>query len=56
MIIRRMCVACAGLILGTFAVGQVSPDIQETANKLTASIYTGPSMATLRDLSDGFGG
>lgn len=31
-------------------------DVQETANRLAASIYTGPAMTTLRELSDGFGG
>jgi hypothetical protein len=29
---------------------------QETADRLAASIYTGPAMHTLRELSDGFGG
>jgi len=29
---------------------------QEGADQLTASIYTGPAMRTLRELSDGFGG
>jgi carboxypeptidase Q len=38
------------------ASAQVSSDVQETAKQLTSSIYTGPSMTTLRDLSDGFGG
>ena len=49
-------VVCAGVLLGSYALGQVSPEVQETANQLTGSIYTGPSMTTLRDLSDGFGG
>ena len=31
-------------------------DMQAGANQLTASIYTGPAMRTLRELSDGFGG
>ena len=37
-------------------VAQVSPEVKETANKLAGSVYTGPSMETLRELSDGFGG
>src|SRR5258705_12286202 len=31
-------------------------EVQEGANHLTASIYTGPAMRTLQELSDGFGG
>jgi carboxypeptidase Q len=31
-------------------------ELQEGANQLTASIYTGPVMRTLQELSDGFGG
>jgi carboxypeptidase Q len=31
-------------------------DMEAGANQLTASIYTGPAMRTLRELSDGFGG
>jgi len=35
---------------------QVSPDVRDTAYKLAGSVYTGPSMETLRELADGFGG
>lgn len=31
-------------------------DVRETADQLAGSIYTGPAMRTLRELSDGFGG
>ena len=31
-------------------------DVLETADRLVGSVYTGPAMHTLRDLSDGFGG
>lgn len=31
-------------------------DVRETADRLAGSIYTGPAMHTLRELSDGFGG
>jgi hypothetical protein len=49
-------VVCAVMTIAVYVPGQVSSDVRETANELTASIYTGPSMTTLRDLSDGFGG
>jgi len=35
---------------------QISPDIQNTAKQLAGSVFTGPSMGTLRELTDGFGG
>jgi len=35
---------------------QISPEVRDTANKLAGSVYTGPSMETLRELADGFGG
>lgn len=37
-----------------FAAGPA--DLQETTNRLAGSIYTGPGMATLRELTDGYGG
>jgi len=53
----RSFVAAAILLLLAFGLhAEVNPDIKDTANRLVASIYTGPSMTTLRDLSDGFGG
>ena len=33
-----------------------SAQLKETADRLASSIYTGPAMRTLRELSDGFGG
>jgi hypothetical protein len=46
-----------GILLFAIAtLAEVTPDLKETANQLTSAIYNGPSMATLRDLSDGFGG
>ena len=39
-----------------FASAQVSLETRETANRLVGSVYAGPSMTTLRELSDGFGG
>jgi carboxypeptidase Q len=41
---------------GTFAAAQVSLDVKAAAAQLAGSIYVGPSMTTLRELSDGFGG
>lgn len=35
---------------------EMSPDAKDTAARLAGSVYTGPSMTTLRDLADGFGG
>jgi carboxypeptidase Q len=35
---------------------QIAPEVKDTANRLAGSVYTGPSMETLRELSDGFGG
>ena len=35
---------------------ELSPDLKQAADHLAASIYTGPSMSTLRELSDNFGG
>ena len=37
-------------------VAAPNKELQEGANQLTASIYTGPVMRTLQELSDGFGG
>ncbi|MBZ5682938.1 MAG: M20/M25/M40 family metallo-hydrolase [Acidobacteriia bacterium] len=38
------------------SAAQVSPEVKDTADRLAGSVYTGPSMTTLRELSDGFGG
>ena len=35
---------------------ELSPDVQTTARQLAGAIYIGPSMITLRELTDGFGG
>src|SRR5579864_3246279 len=39
-----------------YTAAQVSPDVKAAADQLAGSIYAGPSMITLRELSDGFGG
>lgn len=51
----------AGIALLVFGfVGMLAAepagDVRETADRLAASVYTGPAMRTLRELSDGFGG
>lgn len=42
--------------LTTFSPAQISPEIQNTAKQLAGSVYSGPSLSTLRELSDNFGG
>jgi carboxypeptidase Q len=45
-----------GAALSQPAEAPVSNDVRGAADQLTGSVYTGPGMATLRELSDGFGG
>jgi carboxypeptidase Q len=59
----KLCRACTLLlVLLTLAASvqlssaQISPEVKDNANRLAGSVYTGPSMTTLRELSDGFGG
>jgi hypothetical protein len=40
----------------TFCSAQISPEVQTTAKQLAGSVYIGPSMNTLRELTDNFGG
>lgn len=55
--IKRRLLACAVLLAGFgLATAQVPSDVQDTAKQLAGSVYTGPSMETLRELTDGFGG
>jgi carboxypeptidase Q len=56
MILRRTLVGFFVLVFMTAVAAQPTGDSQETTNRLAAAIYTGPSMTTLRELSDGFGG
>src|SRR5215470_3663573 len=55
---RRMLTTSLALlsIAAVSVLAEPSPDVQEAATRLASSIYTGPSMTTLRELSDGFGG
>ena len=51
MKLRRSWTACL-VAAWNFQFGRAaSPESQETANRLAASIYTGPSMTTLRELA-----
>ena len=45
-----------GAALSQPAEAPVSSDVRTAADQLTGSVYTGPGMKTLRELSDGFGG
>jgi len=58
MSLRRICTVSffVFLVAALALVAEPAPDIQEAANRLAGSIYTGPSMTTLRELADGFGG
>src|ERR1700685_240153 len=44
------------IALSTFAWAQQPSELKPTTDRLAASIYTGPSMTTLKDLADGIGG
>ena len=52
----RGVLGCLLLAASVQLFAQISPEVKDTANKLAGSVYTGPSMETLRELSDGFGG
>jgi carboxypeptidase Q len=56
MTLRRFFLAPFVLAWILTVSAQQTGDLQQTTSQLTASIYTGPSMKTLRDLTDGIGG
>jgi hypothetical protein len=56
MKLRPSVVAPFVLLCSALVFAAPNREMQEGANQLTASIYTGPAMHTLRELSDGFGG
>jgi carboxypeptidase Q len=56
MTLRRFLAAPLVFLFVAVLAAQPAADLQDTTNRLAASIYTGPSMTTLRELSDGFGG
>ena len=59
--IRRRCVisfavACLFPTFLQISRAQIAPEVKDTVEKLAGSVYTGPSMETLRELTDGYGG
>ena len=52
--IRRALLVMAGL--SALGWAQSPADLKPTTDRLAAAVYTGPSMATLRELADGYGG
>ena len=56
MKLRHSLVVPFVLLLSALVCAAPNSEMQEGANHLTSSIYTGPVMRTLRELSDGFGG
>ena len=56
MKLRLSTVALLVILCSALLSAAPNSDMQAGANQLTASIYTGPAMRTLRELSDGFGG
>lgn len=52
----RISLLGATLLLALAAAAQQAGDLQEQSKRLAVSILLGPSMETLRELSDGFGG
>jgi carboxypeptidase Q len=56
MISRRALAWLVWLVIPAVAWSQQPSDLKPVTDQLAASIYTGPSMATLRELTDGIGG
>jgi len=56
MVPRRTLVVTAFLFLAIVSSGQQGSDLQQRTAQLASSVFTGPSMGTLRELTDGFGG
>jgi carboxypeptidase Q len=56
MNLRRGLVVSLVFVFSSLVVAAPNSEMQEGADQLAASIYTGPAMHTLQELSDGFGG
>jgi carboxypeptidase Q len=56
MNLRRTLTVSLVLIFVLVCTAQPANDLQQTANRIASSILLGPSIATLRELSDGIGG
>ena len=54
--LRRLVPFSVVLALVLACAAEPAGDVQQTADRLVGSILTGPSMGTLRDLADAFGG
>src|SRR5215475_5816790 len=54
--VRNLAVLAVFAVSAHIASAQVSQETREDASRLVGSVYAGPSMTTLRELSDGFGG
>jgi hypothetical protein len=52
---RALMVSFLFLFLGGL-MAEPNAEVRETADRLAGSVYIGPSMHTLRELTDGFGG
>ncbi|PYX40081.1 MAG: hypothetical protein DMG81_07500 [Acidobacteria bacterium] len=53
---RRVLIGFSILMFVGVMAAEPAADVREAADRLAASIYVGPGMHTLRELSDGFGG
>ncbi|MGC2196898.1 MAG: hypothetical protein WA628_19645, partial [Terriglobales bacterium] len=56
MNLRRVLIVLLIFMFVGLLAAQPAGEVRETADRLAASVYTGPAMHTLRELSDGFGG
>jgi carboxypeptidase Q len=56
MNIRRVLIVFFVLVGVGVVAAEPAGEVRDTADRLAASVYTGPAMRTLRELSDGFGG
>jgi carboxypeptidase Q len=54
--IRRIPGLLSVLLVAVGSFGADSPDVKDATNRLIGSIFNGPSMSNLRDLTDGYGG
>ncbi len=55
-VLRQFCGLLLGSLLPLLAWSQQAADLKPVTDRLAASIYNGPSMATLGELTDGIGG
>jgi carboxypeptidase Q len=56
MTVRRALAVLWSVLFSAIVWAQSPADLKPVTDRLAGSVYTGPSMATLRELSDGFGG